>query len=348
MQKMKLFLFLLNGFISTNVFGQTEYKIKGFSEKYMGILTIEEGFENEVFKKGKISIIKTNTNKQIIEINADELIFELDKKGAVKTNVLELPYGEQSVLIYEDFNFDGKKDLAIMDGQYSCYHGPSFQIYLENGDGLKHSPAFTQLAQQYCGMFQIDTDTKTIHTMTKSGCCWHQFSEFKVIDNIPTPVLVIEEAYDFPFLTRTITEWEGNKKRIKTEKTIDLQQEGITELFSFKLVKNQKKVSVFNINNRILNYTFMASDQTVEFSYPIESVYKNPDFKINKKEDRLIFENKNATYEIYEIRKLGNLDKIGVIVKVNGKRYDLKGDLSSLKGCLKNIKEVKLDNVIYE
>ena len=80
-------------------------------------------------------MIKKN-KKQLIKINSDELTFTLHK-GKVLANVKELPYGKQSSILYEDFNFDGIKDFAIMDGQNSCYHGPSFQIYLATNKGFK-------------------------------------------------------------------------------------------------------------------------------------------------------------------------------------------------------------------
>ncbi|MFC6841120.1 hypothetical protein [Xanthomonas theicola] len=41
------------------------------------------------------------------------------KRTRAKADVHALPYAEQSVLIYADFNFDGIKDLALMDGQNS-------------------------------------------------------------------------------------------------------------------------------------------------------------------------------------------------------------------------------------
>lgn len=180
---MNKFLIILLGLLSVSAFGQTTYEINGFSEKYKGELTINSGYENEFFKKGTISIIEIKTNRRIITISSENLTFEFEDIGEVTTTLLKLPYGKQSILIYNDFNFDGKKDLAIMDGQQSCYGGPSFQVYLNNHDTLKYSPKFTQLAQEYCGMFEVNYKTKTIHTMMKSGCCWHQFSEFNVLNN---------------------------------------------------------------------------------------------------------------------------------------------------------------------
>lgn len=132
-----------------------------------------------------------------------------------------------------------------MDGQYSCYHGPSFQIYLETEEGLKHSPEFTRLAQEYCSIFDVDYEKQTLHTIAKSGCYWHQFSTFKVVNNIPNPILIIEEdATDFPFHTTKIIEWDGKEKKENIVRKIDLEQDDITPIFSFKLSKNQKQVVI--------------------------------------------------------------------------------------------------------
>jgi len=344
---MNQYLMILFGLISISGFSQIKLEISDFSEKYKGILTIERGFENKVFKKGNISIFESKTNKKIIDIDSDELTFDLNKSGDVKTNVLELPYGEQSVIIFQDFNFDGIRDLAVMDGQYSCYHGPSFQVYLEINDKLEHSSEFTRLAQGYCGMFQINYESKTIHTMTKSGCCWHKFSKFKVVDNIPKPILIIEEdAMNFPFYTSTITEWKGNEKKELVKKKINLKDESVTEIFSFQLIKNQKRVVVFKINDRTLNYVLIRPDETVEFSYPIETIYKNPDFEIDGNEEYLTFKTQDVVYKIYETHNQKGEVKAGVLVQVNGKSYDLKGDSNTVKGSLTNVKKVTLDNVV--
>lgn len=337
------------GLISVVGFSQTTFEIKGFSEKYEGVLTLVDGYEEEVFKKGVIAIFDSKSQKKLFEIESEELTFDLDNDNSVRTNVVELPYGEQSILICQDFNFDGIKDLAVMDGQFSCYHGPSFQVYLDIDNKLIHSPEFTRLAQEYCGMFSVDYDTKTIHTMTKSGCCWHQFSSFKVVDNKPTPILVVDEnAMDFPFHTTTITRWEDAKKIETIEKTIDLEYEGIRQVLSFTLLKSQKKVVVYALNGQVLNYVLIRPDSTVEFSYPSTFAYESPDFIINAMEDTLGFKNEEATYKIYEVRRQGKVEKIGIQVLINGKAYDLKGDVGSLSGSLKGVKQVNLHNVVYQ
>ncbi|WP_103070402.1 XAC2610-related protein [Aquimarina sediminis] len=342
---MRKYLYFFSFLLSLSVFGQTEYVIDGFSDRYKGKLVIASGSEDEVFKTGTITIIEKARAKEIIKIESDELTFDIDKDGNVATNVLELPYGEQSIIISQDFDFDGDKDLAILDGQFSCYHGPSFQVYLEKNNQLIHSPEFTRLAQEYCGMFRVDKETKTIDTMTKSGCCWHQFSKFEVIDGVPKPVLIIEEdATDLPYLTTKTIERHGSKMIESNETTIDFNE--VVEIMSFELTKNQKRVVLFTINDRELNYVLLKPNKVVEFSYPIEAIYKNPDFRINKTESALTFNNKNVVYQIYEHREGNKVKEIGVYVKMNGKKYDLKGNLNSLKGSLQNVRKVKLDNVV--
>ncbi len=340
---------LLFIFTFLKIFGQTHYEIIGFSERYKGHLVIEKGYENEIFKKGSITVYESKTNTKIIEIHSDELTFELETSGVVKTSMLNIPYGKQSILIYKDFNFDGVKDLAIMDGQFSCYHGPSFKIYLEINNKLTFSPEFTRLAQEYCGMFQTDDKTKTIHTITKSGCCWHQYSTFKVVNNIPTPILIVEENAAFtPFYSTTITEWNGNKKNTKTTKTLDLKYDGLSKILSFNLIKNKKRAVLFSMNGLTLNYALIKPDGTVEFSFPIELMGVDYNFRLNKTKDTLVFKNKGVTYQIYQTIKESKINSIGILVNIKGKKYNLKGDLNSIEGSLKALKNIKLNNLIVE
>ncbi|REH46447.1 hypothetical protein C7448_1077 [Tenacibaculum gallaicum] len=346
MKKNFTLLFIL---ISFSIYCQNKYEIKGFSNKYKGLLTIEKGYENEIFKKGCIAIFESKTNTKIIEIQSDELTFELEATKHVKTNILKLPYGEQSILISKDFNFDGIKDLAIMNGQFSCYHGPSFNVYLEINNKLTFSPEFTRLAQEYCGMFQTNAKTKTIHTITKSGCCWHQYSTFKVVNDVPTPTLIIEENAAFaPFFSTTTTQWNGNKKNTKIIKTLNLKYDGVSEILSFKLIRNQKQVVLFSIDNQVLNYALVKPNGVVEFSFPLEMMQENYNFNLNKTDNTLTFKNRSATYQIYQKSKENKVNSIGILVTVNGKNYDLKGNLNSIKGSLKTLKGTELNNLISE
>ena len=298
------------------------------------------------FSRGsKFASGNKSTDTEIIKIESEELTIFFDEEGNINSNILQLPYGEQSNIICDDFDFDGVKDLAIMDGQFGCYHGPSFQVYLEKNNNLVHSPEFTELAQEYCGMFETDHKSKVIRTMTKSGCCWHEFSEFKVVNGIPKPtVIVVDEIKGFYYVSTT-TEWNGEEKTVSVEKTLETENTDIEPIISFELQKNRKKVSVFAVNNYFLNYVLIKSDEIIEFNYPLLEDYENSNFIITKHLDKLTFTNKNATYEIYETVTGGKTKTIGVLVKVNGKTYDLKGDVNSLEGTLKNLSGITLENL---
>ena len=47
-----------------------------------------------------------------------------------KKSEYRIAYGNQSVVRFDDFNFDGIVDLAIQNGREGGYSGPSFDIYL--------------------------------------------------------------------------------------------------------------------------------------------------------------------------------------------------------------------------
>lgn len=347
--KLRMIILVSGLFYFSHLLGQQEFLINDFSDKYFGKLTIDKGSEGQVFQKGTFAIFHKSTQKELLKIESDEFAWGFDDFGSPVSKPIVIAYEDQDLFVYQDFDFDGNQDLAIMDGQFSCYHGPSYQVYLETGNQLKHSPEFTRLAHDYCGMFRVDEENKTIHTTTKSGCCWHQYSEFKVIEGIPKEVYRNEEdATNFPFYSSKVIKWNGEKKIESIKTTVDLEGEGITKILSFNLLKSGKQAVIFSLNNRILNYALITPENLVEFNYPIEVIYKNPDFTINESEDKLTFANKGAKYQIYENKLNGVIKEIGIKVTVNGKVYDLKGAANSVKGTLKNVNEASLDNVIRE
>jgi len=72
------------------------------------------------------------------------------------------------------------------------------------------------------------------------------------------------------------------------------------QLCRFDLVGNKKKVVVFNINDRTLNYALVKANDKVEFSYPTNSADKNPDFTLSASRNELYFKNASAEYKIYQ------------------------------------------------
>lgn len=224
---------------SSPTHAQKTFVVDDFSDRYNAKVVISN--TDEVFSPGWIAIFDKKSKRQLIKVTSDELSFSLHD-GKIVSNVQELPYGEQSLIIFEDYNFDGVKDLALMDGQNSCYHGPSFRIYLATRSGFTYSPAFTRLAQEYCGMFSADADTKKIRTMTKSGCCWHEYSEFIVQNNRPVAVRILEEGMSSNGLTWDYTERVrvGGKMRARKYSLFNTEDLEGEILFSLEFTNKKK------------------------------------------------------------------------------------------------------------
>jgi hypothetical protein len=336
---MKTLATILLTILTTLTFAQKSFTVDNFSKDYYGKIQISD--TSEVFSKGWVAIYGRKTNNQIIKVISDELALTLHD-GKAFANIKSLPYGEQSLIMYDDFNFDGKKDLAICDGQNSSYHLPSFKIYLASEKGFLYSKEFTKLSQEYTGMFNIDTKEKRIYTMAKSGCCWHEFSEFMVVNNKPKAIKIVTDEQNMPFNTTTEEIWNGKTMAKKSVRTIDTDQEGIEVILSFSIPKNSKQIILYNINDRMLYYALVRKDSTVEFSYPIEAVYQNPDFQYDNTANKLsvTFKNKNATYKVYEQQ-----NELGITINAEGKTSNWVGDINTKKGSLDRLRKVKLDNI---
>ncbi len=331
-----LFLLLLTINLAN---GQVIFTVDDFSKNFSGKIYISD--TTQIFSKGWVAILDKKTKKQLIKVNSEELTFDIHN-GKVLANIQESPYGEQSQIIYADFNFDGKNDFAIMDGQNSCYHGPSYQIYLSTANGFKLNPDFTRLAQQYCGMFDLNNKEKKINTMTKSGCCWHQYTEFVVENNKPKAIKIIEDDQtDIPYSIHSEEIWNGKKMVKSTTRTIDLEEEGIKPVLTFHIDKNGKEIVLFNINDRTLNYAVINKNNTAEFSYPIETVYQAPDLIFDSKQNVLTFKNKNTTYKIID---RGN--NVGIEINIDGKIYKWAGNIQTKKGTVSDLLITRLDNVV--
>ena len=331
---MKTKLTFLLIIISLSLSAHVTYEIQEFSDKYYGKVIINNIQENEYSTEGTISIFNTKTKTEVIKITSESILSDFDTSGKIKANVKEIPYGEQSLLIYEDFNFDGKKDIAIMDGQNSCYGGPSYQIYLEVNNTLKHSPDFTQLGQEFCGMFEVHKDRKIISTFTKSGCCWHQFSEFKVENNTPVIVKILERSLGTDAITEEYIEKTrvGNKLVEKTYSHLS-DEADIIEFYSLNF-KNDKKMElyrVFSFEDYLL-YTFTDKDNKIELIY-------SDDFVFNKNKQTLTFVIEDVTYQIYAG---------GIIVNTPTKRVDLKALKIGDNVSLSSLSDLSVKNLVIE
>lgn len=320
---MKKYLALLL-FLSLNLQAQQQDDIHlvDFSDKYTGVVSVIHDGEEET------NCTVTLYDKKGTKIFSEPAFlseYDLDEGNRARTNVKELPYGEQSILIFEDFNFDGHEDIALRTGFFSCYGGPSYAIYLAKGTGFVYSESFSELGQNYCGMFQVDTDKKQLHTMTKSGCCWHEFATYEVHNDTVVPVEVIEEHYSGMFVDYTVSKRENGKMKdsfYQVFETGDKKPEFMLEL------DNGKKMYLTTGMNDDLYYVFTDRDHKVELAYNGAIVYR-------KKDRTFSFTNLKTTYIVSEKE---------ILIKDAGKEYRL-NKVKERQGAFSNLDVSAFTNV---
>ena len=318
---------------ASNELNQRQYQIQDFSDDYYAIITPRVSDNEDSESNNTIDIIDAKTKKTLISQSADiDIEYELDNSEAlqlgdkISANIVSLPYGEHSVLIYDDFNFDNQKDLALRDGRYGCYGGPSYQVYLKDGDTFVHSDDFTELAQGNCGFFGIDEDAQTLNTMTKSGAAWHQYSEYKVINNKPVAVHIIEEEYNLKGLISILEKIRVNGKMIENQyDQLVMNEEGDDSsryIYGFDL-DNGKKMILDSYDEDHLYYAFADKDGRIELYYDGPFIY-------DTKQKVLSFTNKPVVYQI---------NKTGITVKLPNKTVLLKSQPKSVQGSLENLEQ---------
>ena len=264
-----------------------------------------------------------NNHVQIYDKKTSKLILN------VKTEISE------SSIIYDDFNFDGKKDLAIYDGRNSCYGGPSYQVYLQKSRlKFQHNESLTRLAQEYCGFFTIDKKKKQLRTMTKSGAAWHQYNTYVIKNNVAKCIVSIEESFEGDKVHYKKIIYDTNNKKTVSDYD-ELYTEDLKPIFSFKLDKKKKWIYLFSSAHDEKKLVYAFVDKTNRIELMIDKGFKT-NFK--EQEAELLFTNGATKYKIYEVIRNGKITAVGVEVNIKGTVHDLKGTVSTVKGRLNNNK----------
>ena len=319
-------------FLAYPALAQT-YQIQDFSDDYYALIKSTDEVDNET--NSIVEIRDAKTKKVLISQPASiDIDYELDNSEAhqlgnkISANIVSLPYGESSVMIYNDFNFDNKFDLAIKDGRNGCYGGPSYQVYLKQGRAFVHSEGFTELAQGNCGFFDIDEDMQTLHTMTKSGAAWHQYSEYKVINNKPVAVRIVEEEYNSKGLLSILEKTRVNGKMVENQyQQLAMYEEGDDSsryVYGFDL-DNGKKMILDSYDEDHLYYAFADKDGKIELYYDGQFIY-------DTKRNTLSFTNKPVVYQI---------NNKGITVRTSNKTVLLKSQPKSVQGSLDKLGQFK-------
>jgi hypothetical protein len=181
-------------------------------------------------------------------------------------------------------------------------------------------------------MFNVDHAEKTISTMTKSGCCWHQYSDFIVKQNRPVVIKIVEESVNVNGFFLEITEQNRINGKLRRKEhsvfTADFMDPNV--FFSFEF-SNKKILRLLNHGGE-LNYVFTDKDNKIELHY-------SGLFSYAKDENALKFKSGNTNYTISEN---------GVVVTSSKVNADMEADPATIKGSLSEMQRIKFENVIYQ
>jgi hypothetical protein len=107
-------------------------------------------------------------------------------------------YAEEYGVVFDDFDFDGRQDLAICNGRKAGYGGPSYNIYLfhKKSQQFVENRRLTGLTEGgYLGLFFPDAKRHLLVTYSKSGCCYHETERYQMTNSRPKLVeKIIEDA----------------------------------------------------------------------------------------------------------------------------------------------------------
>lgn len=107
-------------------------------------------------------------------------------------------YAEEYGVVFDDFDFDGKQDLAICNGRNGGYGGPSYNIYLfhQKSQQFVENRRLSRLTEGvYLGLFFPDAKRHLLIAYSKSGCCYHETEKYQMTNSKPILVeKIIEDA----------------------------------------------------------------------------------------------------------------------------------------------------------
>jgi hypothetical protein len=207
-------ILILTLLLASPALAQHTFDLKNASKFFDVKINVEKCEDDSCTGKASFSFFKKGGAKAYQVITLPDTYIDTSEGGVPAVNETML-YDKQSVIVVDDFNFDGMEDVAICDGPNGGYGMPSYRIYLSSRAAGKfvHSPAFSDLGS-HLGMFEVDKEDKTLQIMDKSGCCWHESTRYKVIGGRPVKVWVLtEDAQKF--------DEKANKRIVvTTEKTL--------------------------------------------------------------------------------------------------------------------------------
>jgi hypothetical protein len=123
-------------------------------------------------------IFLSGTTTETQRLHLESVCIVRDPDGALLVNSAQ-PEEDQGTLVVDDFDFDGREDLAVQVSHKGSYGTPTFRILLGQAKPgeFAFSPELSKLDS--LGLFQVDQKRKRLVTHAKSGCCFHLDEEHR-------------------------------------------------------------------------------------------------------------------------------------------------------------------------
>ena len=152
MKKALLLCFLLSGWI-LSALGQASFNIDGFSKQYYGKVYFAD--TSALTSAGWVEVYDRITNKKLIHVDQMSC-HSTFMMGRLSPTLLRFLMENTVFYSIKIIILTVKRTLPSWTGSTVAIKGPSFLIYLATENGFQFSGDFTELAQDFCGMFSVD------------------------------------------------------------------------------------------------------------------------------------------------------------------------------------------------
>lgn len=139
-----------------------------------------------------LEVVDVKSKRTLVAFDLPSIVMTMEN-GTLLTNSARL-YDDQGTINVGDFNFDGLDDFAVQIGYDGSYGGPSYAVFLRTANAFIHNQRMSDLTLEGLGFFGVDPKTRTLITFSKSGCCDHWATTYKVVNNQPEPVQMSREV----------------------------------------------------------------------------------------------------------------------------------------------------------
>ncbi len=319
----------------------------GWAKEPMVEFNISDSYKAVIYlEKNTIKIIEHVSKKLLI---IQKISFDDESKNLVtqKGNLFML--GNVPLLHFEDFNFDGKRDILVYASNYytSSYDYVDNMLYLYNDNTFTKDETLPHFNLNGWGIYKPDQKSKriTIPTSCESyrdiGC----YTVFEYLDGKfeETESLLAFDDYYEPYYTvikHTKEAVNGRKKIYENKYIVNKEQKDFEAEFSFEL-SSQKRVYLLLDEKK--------HDTTLSFFYTnmdnvaIETFISGRSKKsyvldtVNPKKTTLKFQTENTSYTIYQKNRGEKVKEVGIIINKHGKSKKYTGVFSSKIGDLRKL-----------